>query len=302
MAEEDDKIKSASKKIEEEKSKVECPRCMKTVNPPLKSVDAGMRLRLGKEGLSDIPNEACSECFNEFDKMVSKGAKLRAEQVAKEKNRHFLWQSRLGVVKQARQLMKQKAYSEAALSYEKYIKILEIVCKVPHGTLSPEHLQGQAQELNLIASVLWDLLKIYDKSSSHAQRAYEAADKLTEFARYSNSYAILIRNAEAELKRARYPEAYKRFLKKTRADRPRCFISTAAFEGQRTETVVLLCLFRDHILRTHPAGKKFIYFYYRYSPRIAKWLDTKPLCKKIIARSLKRAALALNKRFHLKEL
>ncbi len=298
MADDFNPVKSL-KSGEEEEHKEPCPRCGTPTKPPFKKIDAGLRLRLSKDGVTDLEQEVCPNCFADLEKIVSKGAKLRAEAIAKEKNRHVLWKGRLNVVRQGRQLLKQKAYAEAAVSYEKYIKIIEIVCKIPHGSLRPEHLKGQESEMTVVASVLYDLLKIYDKSSTHQGRSLETASKLAEFARYSPMYAGLLRKAEADAKRARNPEAFKRFLKIARADRPRCFISTAAFNGQKTWTVLVLCEFRDKILRKSYMGRMFIYYYYQHSPKLAKRLDNHSQFKPILRWLLKRSAQALSKSFHL---
>ncbi len=69
------------------------------------------------------------------------------------------------LIKKARMCMSQKLYSEAAMSYEKYLKILDIVFDVKKGDrLKPEAFKDSARttELTVVASVYWDLLRIYD--------------------------------------------------------------------------------------------------------------------------------------------
>ncbi|MES2855878.1 MAG: CFI-box-CTERM domain-containing protein, partial [Bdellovibrionota bacterium] len=58
-----------------------------------------------------------------------------------------------------------------------------------------------------------------------------------------------------------------------------CFIATAAFDGQKTETVEALCLFRDRDLKSSKLGRFFVLCYYRVSPSIANVLDRHPRFK-----------------------
>ena len=113
---------SKGRKEPSKKSRITCPKCTREVKPPLKKIDPGLRLRLSKEEITEKHSDVCGSCFDELNRAVSKGAKLRAEQLAKEKSRQFLWKERLKLVKQGREFMEQKAYAEAAASYEKIHK------------------------------------------------------------------------------------------------------------------------------------------------------------------------------------
>jgi hypothetical protein len=44
---------------------------------------------------------------------------------------------------------------------------------------------------------------------------------------------------------------------------------TAAYGSKMEEDVVLLRQFRDEVLLTNPAGRKFVELYYRFSPPVA---------------------------------
>lgn len=59
-----------------------------------------------------------------------------------------------------------------------------------------------------------------------------------------------------------------------------CFIATAAFESQDHPEVVELRRVRDELLKPTRAGRAFIKFYYRHSPRIAAWMATRPRIKR----------------------
>jgi hypothetical protein len=241
-----------------------------------------MRLRLQQAAqLASIPEAVCEGCHSILLKMVSKGAALRAEAQAKEQNRIMLWRNRVGLVKQAKGLMAQKSFSDAAVSYEKYLRILEIVYEIRTGELSPDLFKNnaRAQEMTVIASVYWDLMRIYDTHPRYADRQAKAAEKLASFIRFTPIFPQIMRKAEAQTRNAKNPEAFKKFLRLSQSSRPRCFIATAAFDGQRTETIETLCLFRDQCLRKSRFGRNFVAFYYRVSPAIADALDRHPAFK-----------------------
>jgi hypothetical protein len=245
-------------------------------------IDTGMRLRLQQSGgLNPAPDAVCSGCYGVLGKMVSKGATLRAEQQAKEQNRLMLWKNRVALVKQAKQYLAQKAFSDAAVAYEKYLRVLEIVYETTPGGLNPELFKKDAksQEITVIASVYWDLMRIYDTHNRYQERQLKAAEKLALFIRFSPIFPQIIRKAESQTRTAKNPEAFRRFLKLSNASRPRCFIATAAFDGQRTEAVDTLCLFRDHFLKKSRLGRRAVVLYYSVSPSIATFLDRHPCLK-----------------------
>lgn len=62
-----------------------------------------------------------------------------------------------------------------------------------------------------------------------------------------------------------------------------CFIATAAYGSSMAQEVNVLRSFRDNFLMREDAGRKFISFYYRVSPPIAKTIRNSPSLK-LIAR------------------
>lgn len=266
---------------ENQEGVITCPYCGDNV-PILVRIEAGMKLRLQETAaISPIPEAVCEGCLKMLTKMISKGAVLRAEQQAKEQNRLMLWRNRVHLVKQAKGLLAQKNYSEAAVAFEKYLRVLEIIYEQKPGGLSPDLFKNEArsQEMTVITSVYWDLMRIYDTSPRYGDRQKKAAEKLAEFVRFTPIFPHIMRKAESQTRTAKNPEAFRKFLKLSNAKRPRCFVATAAFEGQRTETVDTLCRFRDQRLKQSAFGRGLVYTYYRVSPSIATWLDRHPRLK-----------------------
>ncbi len=268
---------------------ITCPYCHDSVSS-LIPIETGLRLRIKQNArLGVIPDSVCDGCFKLILKTVSKGAALRAEAAAKEQNRLMLWRNRVSLIKQAKLHLQQKNFSDAAVSFEKYLRVLEIVYDLKPGGLTPELFRGdtKAQELTVIASVYWDLLRVYDTNANYAARQMKTAEKLAEFVRFTPIYGHVMRKADVQTRTAKNPEAFKKFIKLSNSKRPRCFIATSAFENPSDETVLTLCRLRDERLKKSLLGRKFVWAYYRVSPSLAKHLDRHPRFKATVRLILK---------------
>jgi len=74
-----------------------------------------------------------------------------------------------------------------------------------------------------------------------------------------------------------------------------CFIATACYETPMAEQVKILCAFRDKYLVKNPIGRAFVNFYYRYSPKVADFIQDKEHLKTIIRECLKPFILIISK-------
>jgi hypothetical protein len=200
---------------------------------------------------------------------------LLAIEKAKDDRKIKLWHVRLSFVKNGHSLMKNKLYSEAAISYEKYLKILEMFFDCPSGQLSPELFKESAKtaEMSMVTSTYWDLLRIYDTHDAFAERQKKVAQQLSRFAPLTPLFPDLLKKAQVYQKQARNPDVIKSFITASSKEKPRCFIATSAFEGAQSYEVQYLRCFRDDYLKKTSWGRKFILIYYRYSPEIACALD-----------------------------
>lgn len=262
----------------EEDGAIVCPYCGDNV-PSLVPVAAGMKIALQENAqLTALPDSVCAGCYAILSKMVSKGQALRAQQQAKEQNRLLLWRNRVSLVKKAKDLLAQKNFAESAVQYEKYLRILELVYDKKQGELTPDLFSSgsRQQEMTVVASVYWDLMRIYDQSPRYKDRQMVAAKKLAEFARFTPIYPHIMRKAESLARTGKNSDVYRFFVKASNKNRPRCYIASAAFEGYEDPTVTTLRLYRDQVLRRSSLGRRFTRIYYRWSPPIARVIDRSP--------------------------
>ena len=255
-----------------------CPNCGNQTEKII-SVDTGMRVGLSATGMAEsVPERVCQACYDALSGKVSQGVKLRIEAETREKNKMMLWTSRVNLIKQARHLMTQKAYSEAAVAYEKYLRVLEIVYNVKKGELSPDvfNKSKRSKEMTVVTSVYWDLFRIYDTSPRYSDRMSAAGQKLTQFLPFTPIFPDIAKKAEGFLKSSKNPQHVRNLMKSLKIGKSRCFIATAAFESGYAPEVMQLRAFRDQRLKQSALGRKFIVFYYRYSPSLAQKLDAHP--------------------------
>ncbi|MGZ3795331.1 MAG: CFI-box-CTERM domain-containing protein [Pseudobdellovibrionaceae bacterium] len=254
---------------------IQCPHCKIQVTE-LHAVPSDLAMKMEAAGES-IPGQVCVGCLSEIQRKVSSssGGVLMAQERAKEQHRLSLWKNRVQLIRQARVYMNGKMYSDAAASYEKYLKVMEIVFECKKGELNPAIFKESARhtELTVVASVYWDLLRIYDTSHQYAERQNHCAKQLASFIRFTPIYPDIIRKAEIFQRSAKNPSVIKQFLKMSSETRPRCFIASAAFESVYAVEVQQLRFFRDHKLKKTSWGRSFVKYYYRISPAIACLLD-----------------------------
>jgi hypothetical protein len=252
-----------------------CPRCNQLADV-FHPIDSAVRTALNEAGINEsFPDEVCPVCYEQLTSHVSQGLKLRLERDGREKNKMVMWKNRVNLIKNARGLMNQKAYSEAAVQYEKYLRVLEMVYNLKKGELSPAvfNNSSRSKELTVIASVYWDLVRIYDTNPRYGDRMQTSAAKLSAFLPFSPIYPDIIKKAEQFSRSCKNPKVLTAFLKNTKAKRGPCFIATAAFaEEPFAPELHILREFRDQRLRPYYLGRQFVWIYYRTSPPVAAWI------------------------------
>lgn len=274
---------------------INCPSCGSPTSN-LRILSEGLLRKLNEEGHTGVPNQVCQECYQKYAGSIAQGAVLMAEYKALEQRKLMMWKSRVSLIKKGRALMKERAYADSAIAYEKYLKILETVYNCKPHEITPEHLKNtaQTQELTVIASVYWDLMRIYDSSEKYGSRMEIAAKKLAEFLPLTPLYPDIVKKAEAFQKNAKKPAVVKSFLKAVTEKKKGCFIATSTFESPFAPEVIYLQTFRDNYLLKNKIGQIFVKAYYLVSPHIAKWLDENLWLKPIFRVSLRLLIVCLS--------
>jgi hypothetical protein len=275
-----------------------CPLCSASTSL-LHAVDAGMRLRLEKEGQHVTHEAVCASCFKDLSKKLSNASYLAAEQTIKENYRKNLWKSRLSLIKQARNHIILKNHAEAAVCYEKYMRIIELAFEKKRTDIRPEFFKDNPREVTLIVGALWALVEIYDLHPNYSKKQEECATKLGEMVSYTNLFTSIIKKATAKKAVSKNPRAYKMLLKAANVKTGNCFIASIAFESRNDPTLIILRAFRNQILSTHFLGKSFIRFYYRWSPGLANRLQHYKWIKTALRAILPPFALCLKRVFSL---
>ena len=280
---------------------VQCPRCESHVEDLL-NIDAGMRLALQASGYNDaVPQSVCPVCYSQLSSITSRGAKLRAEASARQQNIKILWRNRIKLLKRARQAMKKRRFSEAAVLYEKYLRVVDLAFNKDNWTIEPTDFRGvKRKEITAIVSVYWDLIRIYDTGSRYDDKIGKVANKLVEFFPYSKGQQDLAKRINAFAKTARNSKEVRDIAKRLRVKKGLCFIATAVYGDPNCRQVLTLKKYRDDVLLLSPHGRFFVKTYYKLSPRFSLWLLGHPRAVKASRRLLDRLVTALAMRSSLK--
>lgn len=273
-----------------------CPRCQTTA-PSLSPVDhlSRQKYNVVRPG-TPLPNALCPSCMADIRALLGQSSVALAREKSKEDSKMRLWRSRVTLLKRGRSLMKKKAFGEAIVNYEKYLRLIEAVFEVNEEGLRPEIFKERmaTKELTIITSVYWDLLRVYDTNEKYRQRMVTTSNKLIQFAVFTPITLDIVKKAEVYKKQARNPDIFKTVIRELMYKRNHCFIATSAFEdlGQSPE-VIYLRAFRGKVLMTNSVGRGLTKFYYRFSPSIARWLDRSPVFKPTIRRLIRLNILIL---------
>lgn len=282
---------------------VTCKKCLCEYDELIK-IDMGMKLRLQEtSNEAHSLSEVCNNCFDLLKEEVNQGAKLMAEQNQQEQNKQMLWKNRVGFVKEARERMGVKSFSEAAVLYEKYLRALEIVHGIPAGQLDPLifNAPGKSSEITILCTVYWDLFKVYDSSPKYLDRQKMVGTKLLSIVPFSSVQSDLLKKAERYVREAKEPANAREFLGKLReaTGASGCFIATAAFGSYDQVEVVILREFRDEILEQSTIGRNLIRFYYATSPRIAGLISKSEMARSLTRSLIQPIAMLLANKFNL---
>lgn len=277
-------------------SEVTCPHCQ---SPATDLLPVSLALRHKFKVIQPnvtLPNAVCSNCIDALNGKLDQRSTILINEKSKEETKARLWRSRVTLLKNGRNLMARKSYGEAVVSYEKYLRLLETVFDAKESGLQPEMLKERqsTKELTIIASVYWDLLRVYDTNEKYRKRMEATAQKLVQFAPFTPITIDIVKKADSYRSKARNPDIFKQLSRDLMYKKNFCFIATCLFEDPRDGHYInKLQLFRDSVLLKSLAGKVLVFIYYRVSPTLAHTLDHIPWIKaplrwglKLITKSL----------------
>jgi hypothetical protein len=263
-----------------------CPRCQKQASN-LTPVDPGLRKKFSLvNSVGQLPNALCSNCMGEIQTQIAQSSVPIAREKSKDESKLKLWKSRVSLLKKARIFMKRKAYGDAVVAYEKYIRICRMTFEVSEEELSPEIFKERmaTKELTIITSVYWDLLRVYDTNEKYHDRMIATAAKLTQFAPVTPIVLDIVKKAEAYKKQARNTEIFKKLTRDLMNKRNYCFVATAVFEApQDLPLIDELRSFRDEQLLKSVLGRRTVNLYYRLSPTLVELLERQACLKAPVA-------------------
>lgn len=282
-------------------SEQKCPSC-KNDAAELVNLDEAFRKNLSEQLGITAPPSVCQNCYANYDKKLRNHADKETRRAGKEASRLSLWRRRVDIMRDARDRFANKDFSGAVVSYEKYLRVIEMIYDVKPNMLRVTFFNNtaRAKELVLITSTYWDLVRIYDQSDRFSTRFQQCAEKLTEFLPHTPMYHEILHRIQDHKKIAKHKDVFQKIYKQVQKKKKRCFIATAAFENGEDPTVQLLCSFRDDVLTHNWAGKAFTRTYYIMSPPVAQVLDHSPFLRSLTRKALIQLASRLNQKYNLK--
>jgi len=188
--------------------------------------------------------------------------------------KHELQRRRIEIAAKGVKAYDKKNAAEAALAFKSYLSILEDLKGAPEGGLSPSHFDKKKDvaEMVLICGVLWDLVKLYDRTQS--------ADKYKEFQSYLSKYIAFSRGMPYQRMCA---ETMRKYIRDKRAvhmkevkdaykliANGKCFVATELEDVTDYETLPRLRIFRDDFLKNQKLGRSFVAWYYKNGPKLAR--------------------------------
>jgi len=206
---------------------------------------------------------------------LSRARKQIQEQIElqEQKRRVELQRRRIEIAQKGVKHFNENHLVEAVGAFRTYLSIVEDIKNVPKGGLSPAHFDQKKDmaEMVLITGVYWDLIKLYDRTTSR-EAHIEFQNYLGRYVAFAKGMPYQTMCAESLRKHMRSGAIHKTEFKDAykQLGRGACFIATELEDVTALETLPRLRRFRDTVLRTRPAGRRFVAWYYRNGPGLAQ--------------------------------
>jgi hypothetical protein len=194
--------------------------------------------------------------------------------------RYKQMQQRLELVSLGLKELENKRVIPAAQHFLEFLQLLEQSKNLKPGELTPERFDASKEmgDTLLLASVYWELAKIYDQMrSENGTRLFkEYLSKYLLFAKDS-TFKTLCAEAVRRYLSNGHPKHSPDFRAAYDALGGRgCFVVTSLLDVTDPETLPTLRAFRDTQLADSFLGRVFIARYYAWGPSLAKGMDRMP--------------------------
>ena len=267
-----------------------CPYCGEEEVDDLEFVSEMMLEALEESGVPDVPSAVCGECYDSLNSKITLVGKAKIEQKKRLENINLKYQEKAKFFKAGQALTKQKIYKDARSSYMEYLDSLCFIFELEDiNNLQPGMFNEKIRlkESTIICFVMADLIRIYDQLSLSLGNMSLWFEIFKRFLPHAKKRKKLIQKITNYSKKSKNKETITPLVEKHFNKKGGCFIATAVFTPSEVAPLSILRDFRDHTLRNTPIGRNFIYFYYQYSPTIAKKLHKQPLIARFIRASLR---------------
>lgn len=203
-----------------------------------------------------------------------------AMELAEEDRKRKLLGQRIEVARVGMAAYQEGKIKQALESYHTYLVLLEEAKGVAEGGLLPLHFDTKKDgpELRMISGVYWDLARLYDQAQSPAKRK-EFHHYLEKYVTFTKGMPFQSSNANAlkkhiNSKKARHKEEFAGAYRMLGSSK--CFVAGALVDVIEPETMPSLRVFRDSVLKRHPLGRRFVCWYYRNGPQLARRVEKFP--------------------------
>jgi hypothetical protein len=197
-----------------------------------------------------------------------------------EDKRKELLKKRIEIAKEGVALYQRGQVIASVRKYSQYLLICEMWKKCGKGGLTPDQFDHKKDlfELVLISGIYWDFSKLYDKSKKGEQRS-DLKVYLNKYVAFSKGFPYQPLSKEALRRyinsgKCQHLDEFKLAYKQLGGGK--CFIAHALLDEMPFSDLSTLQNFRDLILRRSVNGRKFTAWYYRHSPRVARWIEPAP--------------------------
>jgi hypothetical protein len=211
----------------------------------------------------------------------------RAMKLAEAEHRRALLKRRIELAQRGVEAFKQGKISEAVLSFQAYLKILEDWKGVPAGGLTPSHfdVKKDIPELLVISGVYWDLTKLFDRTRNRQSEFHHYMGKYLLFSKGMPFQPLAAETLRKYVNNDKpvHGDDFKNTYKQMTGNSISCFVATSLIDVCDFETLPRLRVFRDEVLERSFAGRAFVRGYYVVGPWIAATLDRMPECIRVQA-------------------